>query len=314
MKLVTVTMVGCDADIVETFVRFHCRFVDHMVFVLHGRDIDGSHAIIMRLQEEGLPLEVFACDTPAYRQSAVVTECVRALARDPDIDWILPLDCDEFLCATDGSDIRDTIQSVPPDTLFAIPWKTYIPLPGDTDDPCVLRRICHRKTIEHPQYHKILLPRSLGERPDVVISPGAHHIFVNEIPTKGEPRTDIALAHFPVRSADQLRRKILVSTERERANPARLLGECFHWDVLFDRCRHPKPIDPEELTNIALQYGGMDPSHQSTLEFHPLIAGDIRIAYPPVAFPPPLAAHAAACTELRESLTMEPLRFVSSVS
>ena len=314
MKLVTVTMVGCDADIVETFVRFHCRFVDRMVFVLHGNDIDGSHAIVRRLCDEGLPLELHSCDTPAYRQSAIVTECVRTLAHDAEIDWIFPLDCDEFVCTQDGNSPEHILTTLPRDTFFAIPWRTYIPLSNDPADPCVLRRMCHRKTIEQPQYCKILLPRSLAERPDVVVSPGAHHIFVNEIPTRGEPRTDIALAHFPVRSADQLRRKILVSTERERANPARLLGECFHWDALFDRCMDPRLIDPEELTSIAMYYGGTDPSPLSTLERRPLGAADIRMRYPASAPPSPFTAHNLACMELRETKDRESVKLLSGVS
>lgn len=55
MKIVAVSMARNEADIIEAFVRYHCRIFDAIVIVDHA-SIDGTSEILDALRSEGLPL------------------------------------------------------------------------------------------------------------------------------------------------------------------------------------------------------------------------------------------------------------------
>ena len=63
------------------------------------------------------------------------------------------------------------------------------------------------------------------------------------------------LAHFPVRSPEQIRRKVINLWEGHLSNPSRIEGHAFHVRKLYDRCKHdPRAISLHELREMALRY------------------------------------------------------------
>ena len=57
MRLVAVTRIRNEDDIVEAFARHHAALVDHHVFLDNG-SADGTLAILAALHRDGLPLTV----------------------------------------------------------------------------------------------------------------------------------------------------------------------------------------------------------------------------------------------------------------
>jgi hypothetical protein len=83
----------------------------------------------------------------------------------------------------------------------------------------------------------------------------------------------LVLAHFPVRSAQQIMTKAIIGWLSILAKPNKEPTEGFHIKLLFDRIIKNDQLKPEELTNMALNYV---PAQQ------PIAAGSVNIVRGPV--------------------------------
>lgn len=96
MRLAAVGMVRNEADIIESFVRHTLRFVDELRLVDH-LSTDRTPEILKQLQAEGLPLIVSRHSDTAQVQDILTARLARE-AFAAKAEWVLPLDCDEWLC------------------------------------------------------------------------------------------------------------------------------------------------------------------------------------------------------------------------
>lgn len=273
MRLVTISWVRNEADIIEAFVRHHAPFADRMIIIDNG-STDDTPAILASLRDTGLPLDLRSDPMPVHHQSKALTALLREAAA-LDADWILPLDADEFLAVPGSTTLDDALDAAPRDAVTLLPWKTYVPRPGDdASEPSPPRRIRHRRDDESPQFHKALVPGALARMPNASLSLGSH--LLQEGPDGPACRSvfssTLALAHFPVRSAAQLAAKITQGWTRHLANPDRKPGEMYHWEKLLDRCASPAPLTPEELERIALTYARTDDAVPGIV-LDPLVSG-----------------------------------------
>lgn len=111
MRIIAVSMVKNEADVIESFVRHTLGFVDRLYVADHG-STDGTYEILCQVRSEGLPLEIERVYGLEYRQREVInTLARRALAAGADI--IMPLDADEFVVNTsDAEDIRSVLEGL----------------------------------------------------------------------------------------------------------------------------------------------------------------------------------------------------------
>lgn len=249
MRIVTITWARNEADILEEFVRYHANIVDKMI-VIDNASTDESVAMLQRLQEEGLPLQIKTNDSTFHNQGPVLTEVMHTLSVSEQPDWILPLDADEFLMCANGT-VREVIETLSPHHVYLLPWRTYVPTASDdATEQHILRRITHRRSAETPQYRKILIPRAFHGN-EFTIPLGSHTLQGNAVTT--QLIDTLMLAHFPVRSTAQIKRKITEGWERHRKNPHAKPGENYHWEKLYDEMTKGKP-SPRRLEEIALRY------------------------------------------------------------
>ncbi|MBI4129289.1 glycosyltransferase family 2 protein, partial [Candidatus Peregrinibacteria bacterium] len=251
--IVSLSWVRNEEDIIEWFVRHHAGLVDRMILI-DGSD-DRTPAILRLLQREGFPLDVRSDPTPIHRQDAALTallpECLLLGA-----DWILPLDADEFLCAAPGRDVRDILAALPQDRVTLLPWRTYVPTAEDDPrEPNPIRRICFRREPERPLFHKVLLPAQIAASPGVRLGLGSHVVFRGDgMPFPAVATEELRLAHLPVRSALQIRCKILGCWPRLCANPARKPNDAYHWRTLYEQFSAEGSSEPTNITKIACTY------------------------------------------------------------
>lgn len=256
IRLVTISLVRNEADIIETFVRHHTPLATRMVFVLH-RCIDNTLEILEKLRAEGMPIEIHENADPGYPQSDVLTQRVRSVLREDIADWILPLDADEFLAPAEGRSLEDSLAALGDDRVHLLPWKTYVPTPeDDMSESNVLRRIVHRRSVETPQIRKVLLPVKLLRTQDWVLPMGCHTLLSRDsgAPLPSINTASVNLAHFPVRSSEQLCSKVLGGWLALSATPDRTHSTCYQWQALLERCSENRLLSIGELRNIALRY------------------------------------------------------------
>ncbi len=256
MKIITVSWVRNESDILEAFVRHHSAFAHRMVIVDH-RSQDNSREILERLNREGLPLDIRHDDRLGHFQAQVLTEIVREVAERDDPDWVFPLDGDEFLATTSQRSIVDILGEEDPYGILRIPWHTYVPFASDNaKEQHVLKRITHRKTMEDPVWWKIVLPRVILQKTSgLMIEPG-NHAAKNDagivLPMKDSRH--LVLAHFPVRSVEQLTRKVVAGWLSSRLDAKSGQGAYFQWKTLYDELLTGKQFTQGDLTRLGLAY------------------------------------------------------------
>jgi hypothetical protein len=261
MKLVGVAMVRNEADIVEAFVRNNLELLDALYVIDHRSD-DGTREILQALAAEGLPLQLEFDDDVAQRQPENITRLARRAFAE-GAEAVIPLDADEFLKVPDRARLDRTIAGIPPAYCAAVEWWTYVPDP-QPGDPQPLAAAQRRRALEAHGLHKIVLTGAFARTPAAVVGPGNHTVLmqgpdqdltVNRVQLALIPSSIAALAHFPVRSAEQLVRKITLGWEAHRAAARKDPTLAFHWRELYDEFTTRGKPSPSRLREIALNYG-----------------------------------------------------------
>lgn len=250
-------MVGNEADVIEAFVRHHARLLDQLVLVVHG-PVDGTRAILESLVAEGLPLVLREARHAAFRQAEETSGVARELLR-AGAEFIVLLDADEFLRLPDPDYLRRALPALPADRFGAWRWQSYVPLPeDDAREPNPLRRIRHRRREEGVDCFKVVLTRAFL-REEFFLLEGNHCVM-----RLGEggaaapaPMTEykaVRLAHFPVRSREQLEAKVILGELGKRGAQASDASLGSHWRQLYEMIRDHGPLDAQALRRVAVRY------------------------------------------------------------
>ena len=228
MRLVAISRIRNEADLVEAFIRHTATFVD-LHLVLDNGSTDATSEVLRSLRAEGLPLVVRDDAIPGYRQVEQMNRLMVDAAQHA-ASWVIPLDCDEFLDA-DG---RDGLEAaLVDDTRPAlVRWRTFVPDPSDNPaEPNPVIRLGHRLRTEAYPWFKVMIPGKLV--PHTVIEPGNHDVRMDR-GDDGRQDLDgsVVLCHFPVRSVEQYAVKVAIGNMQYEALPERN-GLGFHYEAPF---------------------------------------------------------------------------------
>lgn len=264
----SITMVKNEVDIIEVFIRYNLNYLDKMVILDNG-STDGTTEIILKLVNEGLPIDLVFDHNPAYVQSEIITNLMYDVIRKYDPTFILPLDVDEFLTSYKEKDVRKIIKQLPTDAVTYIEWVTYVPTEKDDSDQInILHRINHTRKVQFNYDKKIIIPISIVKNNSVVIKQGSHDLEENEkISWKKNIIDTLNLAHYPVRSVEQMKSKYLVGWLANLARPKQVL---FDWYYYFNMIKSGKNFDMKDLTNLALYYDVIDKNNKIGIIKNPI--------------------------------------------
>jgi hypothetical protein len=257
MRIVSVTMVRNEADVLEAFVRHHLGFVDHMVVIDH-RSIDATNEILRALMGEGASIEVISESRPELLQSKLTTEHMHRAATELGADWVLLLDADEFMVPAENASLPALFEELAPDRVHDLSWRSYVP--RTEDDPAVpnvLERVQHRRAVELVQVRKVLVPRAIAADPAMRLEVGNHRIRrggrrgkrIKSVHVEG-----LHLAHFPVRSNEQLTAKVLLGWPARLASAEQTRNLNYHLRSLFAKVLRGDELGPETLERVAATY------------------------------------------------------------
>jgi hypothetical protein len=259
MKLVGIGTVKNEADIIESFVRHNLGRLDALVLIDDG-SVDGTREILLALEGEGLNLVTLAWDgSVGHEQSMKLSELLLVLTSRMNVDWVFPLDADEAIDCVSRVALERNLKKIPRQGVGIVPWRTYIP--AATDDWAEInpfRRILHRKAREAPQFYKVVLPGwQLGCGP-IVIATGSHsarsatgfkQLTMNLL-------EEVSLAHFPVRSPDQLVSKVIGGWLSMCATGFGRPSRAFHWRDMYAQFMRDGSPGTAEIERLARCYSG----------------------------------------------------------
>jgi hypothetical protein len=205
MRIVAISRVLNEADIIESFVRHTAAFAAHHLIADDGSS-DATVEILSELKREGLALSLQQSTSISYNESDTLTMLYQQACREHAPDWVLCVDADEFVDDRElpgglQGYLQQLLDSPSSADLVSMPMVTYAATSLDHPEEAITpRRIRRRQAPSNVP--KIIVRASLAG-PAACISHGSHWASLPHRPTRalGEPR--LKLAHYSERSAYQ---------------------------------------------------------------------------------------------------------------
>jgi hypothetical protein len=223
MKLVVTLLARNEADLVAANVSFHLSAGADLVVATDNRSDDGTTEILEAFAREG-HVHLIREAGSDMRQGEWVTRMARLAARELGADWLIHADADEFYWPRGGT-LKEVLAEIPPDYGSVRAFvRTFLLQLGESKEPFYERmttRISTPAPIHDPA--SIFRPGSKlihRAHPAVRVGDGTHAL--HGIPLPELPgHHPIEMLHFPFRSEEQTRRKLLCAYEAWARNPSR---------------------------------------------------------------------------------------------
>ncbi|MBR5422089.1 MAG: glycosyltransferase family 2 protein [Lachnospiraceae bacterium] len=238
--ITAISVVKNSADVIESMVRGNAVVADNFV-VLDNGSTDRTLEILEMLQGEGFQIEVLHDDDPQHKLQERYLFLVHYAVEQYNADWVMPVDDDEIICTNSDEiapeEIKGCIESLEQDDLYYVNWRNYIP--SEEDDPnevCVMSRQSFCFDDEPEMTTKVIIPAKLVDD-SFTIAYGCHYADSDRIRNRVR-LNQLRLAHYPVRSAEQIASKALVGWLNNLTMPNRKTGLNYHWEIMYDEVKN----------------------------------------------------------------------------
>ena len=256
-RILALSMVKNEQDIIEPFVRHTALFVDNHV-ILDNASVDDTRRILTELMRELDGVAVTTLSAFGYRQSDLMTRLLRACQTAYFADYVVFLDADEFISCSDRAEFERSLSAIPPGGYGYMPWRTFVITPfssgHEQNDPP--RSMPWRRARE-VEKNKVILRLDGQYWHDLEIAQGSHRAFS----TTGRPIPSIrlqgvSLCHFPIRSAEQFAAKTIVGWMAYLGKDAQAAqkDEGYHWRENFALVSKGAGISRETLCDLSMRY------------------------------------------------------------
>ncbi len=234
MRLVAVSIVNNEADIIEAFVRHTLAWVDHHLIFDHD-STDGTREILGALRAEGLPITLFTDNAPGNLQQARSNHLTRLAVQNHAADWVLPLDADEILAGPSRAALEENLATIAglnhPASLLLLNY-----YPTHEDDAAIINPVSRLRFCQSspPRTKKIMIPRRLALEPEISAGKGSHVLYRGQEPLPDHPlANDFLLCHLALRSPQhQVLRVVLRELQKLREGKT-LAGLDVHYRLGF---------------------------------------------------------------------------------
>lgn len=255
-KIVLVTMVKNEADIIESFVRHSLTFADEIIVADHMSN-DRTREILANLLQEGLPLTIHDLHEVELAHGLVMTKLMWEAIEEHGADIVLPTDADEFLVNTETEEsCRSILGRLDTGRVHLLEWRLYEPLhQHEGEAEFLLSRPCKRgRSLASGQ--KCIVGAKAAREQHFQLTQGCHYAFWGEL--QGERRQVpmesvpfIHAAHFHWRSDEQYASKVATSWLNNVAKYTVHTPTASYLKGCFEKIRAHERVEPEGILKDA---------------------------------------------------------------
>ena len=255
MKIVSITMMKNESDILESFIRYHLNIFDEMI-ILDNRSTDESVKIIENLQNENLPVILIKDNDSYFNQHEKLSKLLKIAFEEYSADIVCPLDADEFL-SSDNENPRKILEMLDENRYYKIKWKTYIATAEDDSSvKFIPSRITHMRDEKYETFYKVAVPKKLFLNSNASLEEGNHELAFEDLQERNKALIidDLRISHFPLRSIEQCMSKILVGWPNMISKNMENNDLAYHWKYLFEKIKEKGSISPEDVELFSKNY------------------------------------------------------------
>ena len=261
MKKIRIASISCiknESDIIETFIRVNSRVVHTFFFI--DDSTDATREILRKLIKEEFHIIILENKSGItyFDQASIVNNAIciiREQYKDIDFDYILPLDCDEFPNTLSIENFTQELSKIPDDSIGNYFWETYIPISLEFSklNKNGLTSCFQKRAFEGINFPKIIIPKTHFDK--IIVDTGGHNAaYSGGMPCKTYT-IQSQLAHFPVRSPEQIIRKNFTAVYGLMRKKSRSKGEGFHvYYTMAAILNKNIKINLKTLQKIAFEY------------------------------------------------------------
>lgn len=297
-KLVGLSMVRNESDVIETFIRHNLTLLDELHIVDHNSS-DNTREILTLLKQEGLPIHIYHYNELEFAPERVLNHMMQhILNNDADIDYIFPLDADEFIYCPSREKLNAFLTLIPQNRVGMYIWRGYLPSSTEYDPDFICHFTDQRK--EEILTPKVIIPRAIAET--CILTIGSHYMidsdgkeikstvfiepnnqqfyywFIERFQAEFITTNDLWLGHYPIRSTIQQIKKVLEKSITMVMEKKGYRDSAWE-NQLRDLLTHNLDISLDELRLIAYNYRASDEKQIQVARQQPLRSTKLALKY-----------------------------------
>lgn len=227
MKIVMTILVRNEDDIIRENLEYHYKNgVDYFIITDH-HSTDNTLSILREYEERGIA-EVRVETSNEHHQAEWVTDMARRAYDVYGADWVINNDADEFWVPKNGN-LKDFFSSIDP-----MVYKIHAP-----------RFDFFYRPIKDVKFYNSMLFREFVKRwtkcchrgaSDIEVGIGNHDAnsrSFQEAALRGGPTIDLLVFHYPVRTVERFKKKMIEGTLSVLSTPGIPAETFFHWKRAF---------------------------------------------------------------------------------
>jgi hypothetical protein len=217
-----------DGDFIESFVRGNSRYIDK--FVIVDDSTDNTCETLKKLRLEGFDIEVIRQKGIVSDQKAKTNWMFQKYGNSKKFSAVIPLDVDEIIVPRTLADTKENIRLESSATF--LDWVPFAPASlGWPQSAAELAKSFIPIINEIGSVKKIFLPGPSVTKKGV-IEIGAHNYHIDGQQSVSGVNNQLALAHFPIRSVEQLVSKLATKVVEVRLKKNKAPSEALHYNEL----------------------------------------------------------------------------------
>lgn len=261
-RFVAVTTSRNDGDFAEAFIRGNSRYVEK--FVILDDSSDNTQEIVSQLRQEGFQIDLIRRPGIVADQAEKINYMVDEFVDPSRFSAVIPLDMDEVLVPA-NEEIPQDSRNLESEPSF-LSWYPFVPnRVGLEPGQDFLRSGFSGTENTKKRVKKVFIPTTAVSR-DRRVSIGAHNYKAANGTGVQLNNPHFAIAHFPVRSPDQLMLKLLTGLAALGLKAERAKTEGHHLIEIGRLLRETDfLLDLETLQKIGAFYGFLGEAKRSEL-------------------------------------------------
>jgi hypothetical protein len=282
MKICICTQLKNDSDVVESYCRYQLTYADHLI-ITDDRSVDNTVDIINALIAEGLPITLIQVphNIPVRTEpdlSFAQTMYDLAIIK-MKMDWVLPLDADEFLFCSDGRNPREELEALSTDVEYRLFWRTSVYRQDPIDSTVFLPT--YFDDYRDPLFEffsKALLSRHLAIQKGARPARGKHSLEMHGVPVPVVKHGRLFIAHFPLRSIAHAIVKITNGWQKYQYYGT-WDGTGIQWKYCYEYMAQHGTLEPEQLRTLSKEYALWGEQKNKPVQTIPQAFGALRLDF-----------------------------------